>query len=152
MEGTAMTPEEQLQVVDAMAETLKDSSADVRREGFRCLVGLGLDGLSRIVDVVNEPDNRQECKLEAVQALGMAFGEGKVDRTKMTKEAIKVLQDCLANENEQLCEAAVVALGEIGSAAINGKPKLLELLTAKKGNNRLCAKVGTALLKISPLH
>lgn len=147
-----MTPEEQLQVVDAMGETLRDSSADVRREGFRCLIGLGLDGLARIVDVVNDPSTTQECKLEAVQALAQAFGQGKVDKSGMIKEAIKVLEECLGHENEQLCEAAIEALGEIGTQAINSKEKLIALLTSKKGNNRVCVKVGTALLKISPLH
>ncbi|MGD0091844.1 MAG: hypothetical protein ABSE73_18170 [Planctomycetota bacterium] len=147
-----MTPEEQLQVVDAMAETLQDSSAEVRRQAFHCLIGLGLDGLARIVDVINEQTNSQDCKLQAVQALGQAFGEGKVDKTGIIKEAIKVLEVAIGAENEQLCEAAVEALGEIGTQAIFVKPKLLALLTSKKGNNRLCAKVGTALLKISPPH
>ena len=147
-----MTPEEQLQLVDAMVETLKDPAAEVRREAFQCLIGLGLDGLASIVDVINEPANSHDCKLQAVQALGQAFGEGKVDKTGMIKEAIKVLEQAIATDDERLCEAAAEALGEIGTQAILTKPKLLALLAAKKGNNRLCVKVGTALLKISPLH
>jgi HEAT repeat protein len=147
-----MTPEEQLQVVDAMAETLKDSSPEVRKEGFHCLVGLGLDGLARIVDVIDEPESTLQCKTEAVRALGQAFSEGKVDKSGMIKVAVKVLEDCLAKESEELREAAIEALGEIGPQAISAKDKLLELLTTKKGNNRVCVRVGTALLKISPLH
>jgi len=147
-----MTTEEQLQLIDAMEETLKDPAAEVRREAFHCLIGLGLDGLARIVDVINEPNNSHDCKLQAVQALGQAFGEGKVDKTGMIKEAIKVLEQAIATDDERLCEAAAEAIGEIGTQAIFTKPKLLALLTAKKGNNRLCVKVGTALLKISPPH
>lgn len=147
-----MTPEEQLQVVDAMAETLKDASAEVRKEAFHCLIGLGLDGLARIVDVINEPGTAMDCKLQAVQAMGQAFGEGKVDKTGMIKEAIKVLEQCLESDNDQLIEAAAEALGEIGTQAIFSKAKLMNLLTTKKGNNRICVKVGTALLKISPMN
>ncbi|MCY3017922.1 MAG: hypothetical protein NTW87_02670 [Planctomycetota bacterium] len=147
-----MSPEEQLQVVDAITETLKDASADVRKEAFHCLIGLGLDGLARIVDVVNEPSNSLDCKLQAVQALGQAFSEGKVFKSGIVKEAIKVLEECLEKDNDQLCEAATEALGEIGPQAIVCKPKLLDLLTTKKGNNRICVRVGTALLKISPLN
>ena len=147
-----MTPEEQLQVVEAIAETLKDASADLRKDAFHCLIGLGLDGLARIVDVVNEPENSLDCKLQAVQAIGQAFSEGKVDKSRIVKEAIKVLEDCLDKDNDQLCEVAIEALGEIGPQAINTKGKLLALLTSKKGNNRICVRVGTALLKISPVH
>jgi len=147
-----MTPEEQLQLAEAMEETLKDPSAEVRREAFHCLIGLGEDGLARIVDVISEPNNSHDCKLQAVQALGQAFGEGKVDKTGMIKGAIKVLEKAIATDDERLCEAAAEALGEIGTQAIFTKPRLLALLAAKKGNNRLCVKVGTALLKISPPH
>ena len=146
-----MTPEEQLQVVDAMAETLKDGSAEVRKEAFHCLVGLGLDGLARIIDVVNESDSL-ERKIEAVQALGLAFGEGKVDKSGMIKTAIKSLEECLEKENDALAEAAINALGEIGTQAIFSKPKLLALLNRKKDNNRICVKLGSALLKISPVN
>ena len=65
--------------------------------------------------------------------------------TVAVKEAIKVLEDCLDKDNDQLCEAAIEALGEIGPQAINTKGKLLALLASKKGNNRICVRVGTAL-------
>ncbi|HYG78573.1 MAG TPA: hypothetical protein VEK08_26475 [Planctomycetota bacterium] len=147
-----MTPEEQLQVVDAVAETLKDSSPEVRKEAFHCLVGLGLDGLGRIIDVIDDSSTSLECKREAVQAIGGAFSEGKVDKTKMVKVAIKALEDCLEKENDSLTEAAIEALGDIGTQAISSKPKLLALLNAKKDNNRICVKIGSALLNISPIH
>ena len=147
-----MSPEEQLQVVDAVAETLKDSSPEVRKEAFHCLVSLGLDGLARIIDVIDDQNTGLECKCEAVQAIGGAFSEGKVDKSKMVKVAIKALEECLDKENDLLCEAAIGALGEIGPQAINTKPKLLTLLGTKKTNNRICVKIGSALLAISPIH
>ena len=147
-----MSPEEQLQVVEAVAETLKDSSPDVRKEAFHCLVSLGLDGLGRMIDVIDDQSTSLECKCEALQAIGGAFAEGKVDKTKMVKVAIKALEDCLDKENDSLSEAAVVALGEIGTQAITTKPKLLALLSSKKENNRLCVKISSALLHISPIH
>lgn len=147
-----MSPEEQLQVVDAVAETLKDGSTEVRKEAFRCLVGLGLDGLGRIIDVIDDQTTSLECKREAVQAIGGAFAEGKVDKSKMAKVAIKALEECLDKENDLLCEAAIEALGDIGTQAITTKPKLLALLNTKKDNNRICVKIGSALLNISPIH
>jgi len=87
-----------------------------------------------------------------VQAIGHAFSEGKVDKSKMVKVAIKALEDCLEKENDALSEAAIMALGLIGPQAIGSKPKLLALLTSKKDNNRICVKIGSALLNISPIH
>jgi len=147
-----MTQEEQLQVVDAVADTLKDTSPEVRKEAFHCLVGLGLDGLGRIIDVIDDQSTALDCKREAVQAIGHAFSEGKVDKSKMVKVAIKALEDCLEKENDALSEAAIMALGLIGPQAIGSKPKLLALLTSKKDNNRICVKIGSALLNISPIH
>ncbi|HEY3321479.1 MAG TPA: hypothetical protein VGP72_13490 [Planctomycetota bacterium] len=147
-----MTPEEQLLVVDAVAETLKDSSPEVRKEAFRCLIGLGLDGLGKMIDVIEDSATTPECKCEAVQAIGNAFSEGKVDKSKMVKVALKALEECMGKENDNLCEAAVEALGDIGTQAIDSKPKLLALLETKKNNNRICVKIGSAMLKISPIH
>jgi hypothetical protein len=147
-----MTPEEQLQLIDAVAETISDPSPEVRKEAFHCLLGLGLDGLARIVDIIDDQQIRLESKLEAVQALGVAFQEGRVDKTGVIKAAIRALEDCLGRENDALAEAAIQSLGEIGTQAILSKGKLLALLTSKKDNHRICVKVGSALLKISPLH
>ena len=147
-----MTPEEQLEVVETLAITLKDSSPEVRKEAFRCLIGFGLDGLARIVDVLDDSVTSLECKIEAVNAIGSAFSEGKVDKSRMVKVAIKALEDCLDRENDLLCEAAIGALGLIGTEAISSKSKLLALLTSKKDNNRICVRVAAALLKISPIH
>ena len=147
-----MTPEEQLEVVETLAITLKDSSPEVRKEAFRCLVGYGLDGLARIIDVLDDSVTSLECKIEAVNAIGSAFSEGKVDKSRMVKVAIKALEDCLDRENDLLCEAAIGALGLIGTEAISSKSKFLALLTSKKDNNRICVRVAAALLKISPIH
>jgi HEAT repeat protein len=147
-----MTPEEQLQVVETLAETLKDNSSEVRKEAFRCLVGFGVDGLGRIIDVIDDNVTSLECKREALLALGSAFAEGRVDKTKQVRMAIKALEDCLGKENDVLAEAAIDALGEIGTQAITSKEKLLALMNSKKDNNRICVKVASSLLKISPIH
>ncbi len=147
-----MTPEEQLLVVEAVAETLKDTAPDVRKEAFRCLIGLGLDGLGRIIDVIDDASTTLDCKREAVQAIGNAFGEGKVDKSKMVKVAIKALETCLDREDDALCEAAIEAFGEIGTQAIGSKARMLALLNTKKANHRICVKIGSALLKISPMN
>src|SRR5690242_6523641 len=123
-----MTPEEQLEVVETLATTLKDSSAEVRKEAFRCLIGFGLDGLARIIDVLDDSVSSLDCKIEAVNAIGSAFSEGKVDKSRMVKVAIKALEDCVGRENDTLCEAAIGSLGLIGTEAIGSKPKLLALM------------------------
>lgn len=147
-----MTPEEQLQLVDAINDTLKDPSAEVRKEALHCLLGLGIDGLGRIIDAVDDNDTSLQCKIEAVEAIGRAFSEGKVDRTRMVKSAVSVLESCLERENDPLIEAAIISLGEIGPQAINSKGKLLKLLDAKKDRNRIRVQIGLAMLKISPIH
>ena len=146
-----MSPEEQLQVIEALAGTIKGSTADVRKEAFHCLIELGLDGLSRIIDVVDDPDATDECRKEAVEALGTAFSQGKVDKTGMIRHAIRALESCLTKD-PTVCEAAVVAIGDIGTEAISAKPKLLALLDGKKDNSRICVKTAAALLKVSPVH
>jgi hypothetical protein len=147
-----MTPEEQLEVVEALSLTLKDSSAEVRKDAFRCLIAFGLDGLARIIDVLDDSVSSLECKVDAVSAIGSAFSEGKVDKSRMVRVAIKALEDCLGRENDVLCEAAIGALGLIGTEAISSKGKLLALMNSKKDNSRICVKVAAALLKISPIH
>jgi HEAT repeat protein len=147
-----MTPEEQLQVVDTLVETLKNDSSEVRKEAFRCLIGFGLDGLARIIDVIDDNVTALECKREAVSALGNAFAEGRVDKTKQVRIAIKALEDCLGKENDILAEAAIDALGEIGTQAITSKDRLLSLMNAKKENHKICVKIAAALLKISPIN
>lgn len=147
-----MTPEEQLEVVETLAATLKDPSSEVRKDAFHCLIGFGLDGLARIIDVLDDSVSTVACKIEAVNAIGTAFSEGKVDKSRMVKVAIKALEDCLGRENDELCEAAIGALGQIGTEAISSKPKLLALMNSKKNNNKICVKVAAALLKISPIH
>lgn len=147
-----MTPEEQLQLVLAINEALKDPASEVRKEALHCLLGLGLDGLGHIIDAVDDSATSLQCKIEAVEAIGRAFSEGKVDRSRMVKSAVQVLESCLERENDALAEAAIVALGEIGPQAINSKGKLLKLLDAKKDNNRIRVRIGQAVLKISPIH
>lgn len=145
-----MLPEEQLLVIDALTPSLTDKSEDVRKEALHCLVGFGLDGLGRIIDVLEDPASDNACKRDAVHAIGYAFSEGKVDKSGIVKGAIKALESCLAKED--LCAAAVDALGEIGPQAVTAKPKLLAVLDGKKGNNSVCVKIGAALLKISPIN
>ena len=146
-----MSPEEQLQVADTLALTLKDGSSEVRKEALSCLIALGLDGLSRIIDVIDDTSAPTETRKEAVEALGSAFSEGRVDKTGMIREAIVALEKCLKNDNP-LCEAAVTALGEIGTQAISTKPRIMALLNESKDINRICVKSASALLKISPVH
>lgn len=145
-----MLPEEQLQVIDALTPSLTDKNDDVRREALHCLVGFGLDGLCRIIDVLEDPNSDNACKGDAVRAIGYAFSEGKVDKGGIVKLAIKALENCLPKP--ELCSAAVDALGEIGPQAVSAKPKLLALLDGKKGQNLLCVRIGSALLKISPIN
>lgn len=147
-----MSPEEQLTLVEAISTTLKDPSSEVRKEAMHCLLGLGLDGLGHIIDAVDDSTTALQCKIEAVEAIGRAFSEGKVDRTRMVKSAVSALEACLGRENEALAEAAIIALGEIGPQAINSKPKLLKLLEEKRENNRIRVKIGLAMLKISPIN
>lgn len=146
-----MTPEEQLRVIEVVAAALKDASADVRKEALHCLVGLGTDGLGRIVDVIDDAATTPECRAEAVRALGNAFAEGRVDKSGMIKTAIHALETCLARDDKALAEAAVDALGDIGTLAIAAKPKLLALLDGTQ-DNRLRVKATAALLKVSPVH
>ncbi len=145
-----MLAEEQLQVIDALTPSLTDASQDVRREALHCMVGFGLDGLGRIIDALDDANSSSACKCDAVHAIGYAFSEGKVDKSGIVKVAIKALENCLAKED--LCSAAVDALGEIGPQAVGAKSKLLALMDGKKGQNRICVKIGAALLKISPIN
>ncbi len=145
-----MLPEEQLLVIDALTPSLTDKSADVRKDALRCMIGFGLDGLGRIIDVLEDPACDSACKCDAVHAIGYAFSEGKVGKSGIVKVAMKALENCLTKED--LCSAAVVALGEIGPQAVAAKKNLLAMLDGKKGNNLLCVKIGAALLKISPIN
>jgi HEAT repeat protein len=147
-----MRPEEQLQVIEVLAQSISDSAPEVRRQAFACLVGFGMDGLDRIIDVIDNEKTSRDCRRDAVHALGGAFSEGKVDKAPMIKLAITALEECLANPDGELCEAAVDALGDIGPPAIAAKSKLLALLDGKKGQNKLCVKIAAALLKVSPVH
>ncbi|HLX60585.1 MAG TPA: hypothetical protein VKX17_04820 [Planctomycetota bacterium] len=145
-----MLPEEQLQVIDALTPSLTDKDENVRREALHCMVGFGLDGLGRIIDVLEDANSDNACKSDAVGAIGLAFSEGKVDKSGIVKDAIKALEKCLPKP--ELCAAAVDAFGEIGPQAVSAKSKLLALLDGKKGQNMLCVKIGAALLKISPIN
>jgi hypothetical protein len=145
-----MLAEEQLLVIDALTPSLTDASQDVRKEALHCMIGFGLDGLGRIIDVLEDPTCDNACKCDAVHAVGYAFSEGKVDKSGIVKVAMKALENCLPKE--ELCSAAVDALGEIGPQAVGAKSKLLALLDGKKGKNLLCVKIGAALLKISPIN
>ena len=147
-----MSPEEQLIVVTALEETLADTSSDVRKQALHCLVALGLDGLGRIIDAIDDAKTLPACRLEAVQALGSAFSEGKVDKKAVVRMAIKALEDCLTREDDTLVEAAVDALGDIGTEAISAKPKLLALMDGKRNHHRIRVKCAAALLNISPVH
>lgn len=145
-----MLAEEQLLVIDALTPSLTDKAHEVRTEALRCLIGFGLDGLGRIIDVLEDPNCDSACKNDAVHAIGYAFSEGKVDKSGTVKMALKALENALAKED--LCAAAVDALGEIGPQAITAKSKLLALIDGKKGQNLICVKIGAALLKISPIN
>src|ERR1700710_417481 len=107
-----MLAEEQLLVIDALTPSLTDASQDVRKEALHCMIGFGLDGLGRIIDVLEDPTCDNACKRDAVHAIGYAFSEGKVDKSGIVKVAMKALEGCLTNS--ELCAAAVDALGEIG--------------------------------------
>ncbi len=87
-----MLPEEQLLVIDALTPSLTDKSEDVRREAAHCLVGFGLDGLGRIIDVLEDSNCEPACKRDAVNAIGYAFSDGKVDKGGIVKGAIKALE------------------------------------------------------------
>ena len=145
-----MLQEEQLRVIEALTPALTDKNEDVRRQALHCLIAFGPDGLGRLVDVIDDANAGDASKNDAVQALGNAFSEGKVEKSGIVKTAIKALEKCL--EKEALCAAAVVALGEIGPQAVSAKPKLLALLDGKIGQNALCVKIGAALLNISPIN
>jgi hypothetical protein len=147
-----MTPEEQLQLADTLFQTLKDDAQDVRKEALHCLMAIGTDGLGRVIDCVEDDSVALPCKIDAIEAIGRAFSEGKVDRSSMVKSAVGALEKCIDREHDGLCEAAISSLGEIGPQAINAKPHLLKLLDEKKENNRLRVKISHALLRISPVH
>ncbi|MEI6232582.1 MAG: hypothetical protein WCT04_05995 [Planctomycetota bacterium] len=145
-----MLAEEQLLVIDALTPSLTDKAQDVRNEALHCMIGFGLDGLGRIIDVLEDPACDSACKNDAVRAIGYAFSEGKVDKSGIVKVVIKALETCLTKDD--LCSAAVDALGEIGPQAVAAKSKLLAMLDGKKGKNLICVKIGAALLKISPIN
>lgn len=145
-----MLQEEQLRVIDALTPALTDNSDEVRKQALHCMIGFGPDGLGRLVDVTDDAAASTACKNDAVHAIGYAFSEGKVEKSGIVRSAIKALEKCL--EKEELCAAAVDALGEVGPQAVSAKPKLLAMLDGKQGQNMICVKIGAALLKISPIN
>ena len=127
-----MLAEEQLQVIDALTPSLTDSSHDVRSEVLRCMVGFGLDGLGRIIDVLEDPTCDNACKNDAVHAIGYAFSEGKVDKSGIVKIAIKALENCLTKEDLS-APRRLTALGEIGPQTVAAKSKPAGAARRKKG-------------------
>ena len=72
-----MFAEEQLQVIDALTPSLTDHSQEVRKEALHCMVGFGLDGLGRIIDVLEDAScDRKPARDDRLACDAMGGGAG----------------------------------------------------------------------------
>ncbi len=124
--------------VTTLVKQLKSPEADVRRNAARELANLGEEARPAVPALITaiKQDRDLFVRRFAVQALGTAKADPKV--------AVPVLKPLIKDNEKELAEAAITALGSMGPTAVaplidalNNKPKPL----AKKEKGKKTPKV-----------
>lgn len=112
--------------LDEQIKQLKNSDSDVRREAAKKIGEFGKDGkkATAALAAAMRTDKDLFVKRFAAQSIGMIDADPKV--------AVPALTTLLDQERE-LVDAAVVALGKMGPAAV---PALVEAMKKKGGNDK----------------
>jgi len=144
------------QPLDPLAGALAHENTDVRQAAVAGLVKIGSPAIPRLSEIVADPKARG--RIEAATALGMitddlrraslyddAISESKFAATAvpLVRTAFPALGRALSEDDEQLRQAAALALAKGGSIAV---PQLLKALTGENKNARDAA--GRALVRL----